>query len=92
MKQCNTSNWPNIILLIVSLSLPLKIFASEDESITDTVIKFSAQHYFLTSFIVLIVVGLVARYISLRRTPDQEGKPKRLGMRAMLRRKKRPVV
>jgi uncharacterized protein YqgC (DUF456 family) len=77
---------------LVVFTMPSVIFASNKESITDSVIKFSAQHYFLTSFIILIIIGLLARYISLKSAQKQSGISGRIGVRAMLRRRKRSVV
>jgi hypothetical protein len=76
----------------VFIASPSVIFASEEESITESVIKFSAQHYFLTAFIVLVSVGLLARYLSKKSNSNQSGKIKRGSMRVMLRRRKRIVI
>lgn len=92
MKTRNKKLLQTLITVMVVFATPSLIFASEEESITDSVIKFSAQHYFLSSFILLIIIVLIARYISIKRAQKQSGTPGRIGVRAMLRRKKRSIV
>lgn len=76
---------------IAVFAMPTVIFATNEESIADSVIKFSAQHYFLTSFIILIIIGLVARYISLKSAQKKSGASGHIGVRAIFRRRKRSV-